>query len=186
MIIDAGVGTASDVAIAMELGADGVLLNTGIAQAGDPVRMARAMRSAIQAGRDAFLAGRIPKRLYASASSPEDGLIHSPARVSGIMASLRVADVLGPTGQVAQRLPSFEERPRATRRWPKPSIRRSSRAIICSWKPGTGVGKSFAYLVPAILAAAQNENSASARTRRDLDAHDQPAGTTASQRHSLS
>ena len=71
IIIDAGVGTASDVAIAMELGADGVLLNTGIAGAKDPIRMAMAMRHAVQAGRLAFRAGRIPKKLYAKASSPE-------------------------------------------------------------------------------------------------------------------
>jgi len=71
IIVDAGVGTASDVAIAMELGVDGVLLNTGVAHAQDPVRMARAMRHAAQAGRLAFLAGRIPRRLYAKASSPE-------------------------------------------------------------------------------------------------------------------
>lgn len=77
VIIDAGVGTASDVAEAFELGADGVLLNTAIAHARDPVRMARAMRSAALAGRDAFLAGRIPKRLYATASSPEEGVISS-------------------------------------------------------------------------------------------------------------
>ncbi len=70
IIVDAGVGTASDCAIAMELGADGVLLNTGVALAKDPVRMARAMKLAVEAGRDAFLAGRIPKKLYASASSP--------------------------------------------------------------------------------------------------------------------
>jgi thiazole synthase len=75
VIVDAGVGTASDVAIAMELGAHGVLLNTGIALAKDPVRMARAMQAACAAGRDAFLAGRIPKRRYASASSPKTGLI---------------------------------------------------------------------------------------------------------------
>lgn len=75
IIVDAGVGTASDVAVAMELGADGVLLNTGIAGARDPVRMARAMKAACEAGRDAFLAGRIPKRLYASASSPTEGKI---------------------------------------------------------------------------------------------------------------
>ncbi|GIW91214.1 MAG: thiazole synthase [Pirellulaceae bacterium] len=75
VIVDAGVGTASDVAIAMELGVDGVLLNTGIAHARDPLAMARAMRLAVEAGRLAFLAGRIPKRLYASASSPEEGLI---------------------------------------------------------------------------------------------------------------
>lgn len=75
IIVDAGVGTASDVTIAMELGADGVLLNTGVALAKDPVRMARAMKLAIESGRDAFLAGRIPKRLYASSSSPIEGVI---------------------------------------------------------------------------------------------------------------
>lgn len=75
IIVDAGVGTASDVAVAMELGADGVLLNTGIAAAQDPVRMARAMKAACEAGRDAFLAGRMQKRLYASASSPTAGMI---------------------------------------------------------------------------------------------------------------
>ncbi len=71
IIVDAGVGTAGDVVRAMELGVDGVLLNTGIAHAKDPVRMAHAMRHAIHAGRQAFLAGRIPKKLYATASSPE-------------------------------------------------------------------------------------------------------------------
>jgi thiazole synthase len=75
VIVDAGVGTASDVAFAMELGVDGVLLNTAIAHAADPLRMARAMRAACEAGRDAFLAGRIPRRLYATASSPEEGTI---------------------------------------------------------------------------------------------------------------
>jgi thiazole synthase len=75
VLVDAGVGTASDAAIAMELGCDGVLMNTAIAGARDPVRMARAMRLAVQAGRDAFLAGRIPRRRHASASSPVDGLI---------------------------------------------------------------------------------------------------------------
>ncbi|MBS7458354.1 thiazole synthase [Coralloluteibacterium stylophorae] len=74
IIVDAGVGTASDAAIAMELGCDGVLMNTAIAGARDPVRMARAMRDAVSAGRDAFLAGRIPRRRHASASSPIDGL----------------------------------------------------------------------------------------------------------------
>lgn len=71
VIVDAGVGTASDVAQAMELGVDGVLLNTAIAQARDPVGMARAMRAACQAGRWAYRSGRIPRRLYATASSPE-------------------------------------------------------------------------------------------------------------------
>jgi thiazole synthase len=74
-IIDAGVGSASDVAIAMELGVDGVLLNTAIAHAKDPCRMARAMNRACQAGRDSYLAGRIPKKLYATASSPLEGTI---------------------------------------------------------------------------------------------------------------
>ena len=75
VIIDAGVGTASDVAFAMELGAAGVLLNTGIAKARDPLRMAAAMRDACRAGRNAHLAGRIPRLLYANASSPSEGLI---------------------------------------------------------------------------------------------------------------
>ncbi len=73
VLVDAGVGTASDAAVAMELGCDGVLMNTAIAGAREPVRMARAMRLAIEAGREAFLAGRIPRRRYASASSPVDG-----------------------------------------------------------------------------------------------------------------
>src|SRR5437016_1127895 len=75
VIVDAGVGTASDVAIAMELGCDGVLLNTGIVGATDPLRMAHAMRLAVEAGRLAAAAGRIPKKLYATASSPTQGLI---------------------------------------------------------------------------------------------------------------
>ena len=75
VIVDAGVGTASDVAAAMELGVDGVLLNTAIAHATDPVRMAAAMQAACYAGRQAFLAGRIPRRLYATASSPDEGRI---------------------------------------------------------------------------------------------------------------
>ena len=75
LIVDAGVGTASDAAVAMELGADGVLLNTAIAQAKHPVDMARAMRLAVEAGRLAFRAGRIPRRLYATASSPLEGTI---------------------------------------------------------------------------------------------------------------
>jgi thiazole synthase len=75
VIIDAGVGTASDVTIAMELGCDGVLLNTGIAGAKDPLRMAHAMRRAIEAGWLAYRAGRIPRKLYATASSPTEGLI---------------------------------------------------------------------------------------------------------------
>jgi thiazole synthase len=76
VLVDAGIGTASDAAVAMELGCDGVLMNTAIAKARDPVRMARAMRLAVEAGRDAFLAGRMPKKVYqASASSPETGLI---------------------------------------------------------------------------------------------------------------
>lgn len=77
VIVDAGVGTASDAAFAMELGVDALLMNTAIAGAQDAVRMARAMRLAVAAGRDAFLAGRIPKRLYATASSPLAGVIGS-------------------------------------------------------------------------------------------------------------
>lgn len=75
ILVDAGVGTASDVAIAMELGCDGVLLNTAIAAADDPVRMAQAMRLGVQAGREAYLAGRMPKKRYGSASSPIEGTI---------------------------------------------------------------------------------------------------------------
>jgi len=75
VIVDAGVGTASDAAVAMELGCDGVLMNTGIAGAKQPVLMAEAMRQAVEAGRKAFLAGRIPRKLYATASSPEHGLL---------------------------------------------------------------------------------------------------------------
>ena len=73
IIVDAGVGTASDASIAMELGCDGVLMNTAIAEAQNPVLMASAMRKAVEAGREAYLAGRMPRRLYASASSPVDG-----------------------------------------------------------------------------------------------------------------
>jgi thiazole synthase len=73
ILVDAGVGTASDAAIAMELGCDGVLMNTAIAAAGNPVLMASAMKKAIQAGREAYLAGRMPRKLYASASSPLAG-----------------------------------------------------------------------------------------------------------------
>jgi thiazole synthase len=75
VIVDAGVGTASDVAIAMELGADGVLLNTGIAHAKDPVKMAQAMKLALEAGRLSYESGRIPKKRYATASSPFEGVI---------------------------------------------------------------------------------------------------------------
>jgi len=80
VLVDAGVGTASDAAIAMELGCDGVLMNTAIAAARDPVMMARAMKKAVEAGREAFLAGRMPKKLYAAApSSPTEGQISSKA-----------------------------------------------------------------------------------------------------------
>jgi thiazole synthase len=75
VIVDAGVGTASDASLAMELGADGVLMNTAIAGAKDPVAMARAMRLAVEAGRLAYLAGRIPRKMYATASSPVEGLV---------------------------------------------------------------------------------------------------------------
>jgi thiazole synthase len=75
VIVDAGVGTASDAALAMELGADGVLLNTAVAGAQFPVQMAEAMKHAVIAGRQAFLAGRIPKKMYATASSPVEGMV---------------------------------------------------------------------------------------------------------------
>ena len=75
ILVDAGVGTASDAAVAMELGCDGVLMNTAIAEAKNPILMASAMKHAIEAGRQAFLAGRMPKRRYASASSPLDNII---------------------------------------------------------------------------------------------------------------
>ena len=78
MLVDAGVGTASDAAIAMELGCDGVLMNTAIAAAQNPVLMAQAMKKAVEAGREAFLAGRMPKKLYsASPSSPVQGTIQA-------------------------------------------------------------------------------------------------------------
>jgi len=75
LIVDAGVGTASDAAIAMELGADAVLMNTGIAGAQDAILMAEAMKNAVLAGRQAYLAGRMPKKLYATASSPVEGVV---------------------------------------------------------------------------------------------------------------
>lgn len=75
MLVDAGVGTASDATIAMELGCDAVLMNTAIAQAKDPILMASAMKHAVIAGRQAYLAGRMPRRMYASPSSPLSGLI---------------------------------------------------------------------------------------------------------------
>ena len=88
VIVDAGVGTASDASIAMELGADGVLMNTAIALARDPVGMATAMKLAVEAGRIAFLAGRIPRKEYASASSPVEGRIGvSPEQSRGAAAA---------------------------------------------------------------------------------------------------
>lgn len=75
LIVDAGVGTASDATLAMELGVDGILMNTGVAEARDPVAMAEAMNLAVRSGRLAFLAGRIPKKLYAAASSPFEGIL---------------------------------------------------------------------------------------------------------------
>ena len=90
VIVDAGVGTASDAAIAMELGADGVLMNTAIALAQDPVAMAAAMKLAVEAGRLAYRAGRIPRKPYASASSPVEGMHcrtrgHGPDRLTPSM-----------------------------------------------------------------------------------------------------
>jgi thiazole synthase len=85
VIVDAGVGTASDAAIAMELGADAVLMNTAIALAQDPVAMATAMRLAVEAGRLAYRAGRIPRRAYASASSPAEGLLPPAAPLDTVV-----------------------------------------------------------------------------------------------------
>ena len=81
VIIDAGVGTASDACLAMELGVDGVLLNTAVASAKDPFLMAQSMRDAVIAGRRAAFAGRMPKKLYANASSPTDGLMAPSSRI---------------------------------------------------------------------------------------------------------
>lgn len=83
VVVDAGVGTASDAVIAMELGVEGVLMNTGVALAREPVRMAEAMKHAIRAGRLAYCAGRIPKRLYGAASSPAEGVIERTGPVPG-------------------------------------------------------------------------------------------------------
>jgi len=80
VLVDAGVGTASDAAVAMELGCDGVLMNTAIAEAKDPVKMAEAMKLAVESGRLAFEAGRMPRRPYASASSPLEGVVGAGAR----------------------------------------------------------------------------------------------------------
>jgi thiazole synthase len=83
VLVDAGVGTASDASIAMELGCDGVLMNTAVAKARDPLRMARAMKLAVEAGREAFLAGRMPKKLYTAApSSPTEGVIASRSKAA--------------------------------------------------------------------------------------------------------
>jgi thiazole synthase len=99
VIVDAGVGTASDAAVAMELGADGVLMNTAIACARDPVKMARAMRLAIEAGRLAYEAGRIPKKPYASASTPSEGLLTRPVEPHGQAAGTRIPAPPGATSR---------------------------------------------------------------------------------------
>jgi len=86
VVVDAGVGTASDAAIAMELGCDAVLMNTAVAKAQNPVLMAQAMKKAVEAGREAFLAGRMPKKLYsANPSSPNEGVIASSSPASGLI-----------------------------------------------------------------------------------------------------
>ena len=178
MIVDAGVGTASDVTIAMELGVDGVLLNTGIAHAKDPLRMADAMRHATEAGRLAYLAGRIPKRLYATASSPEEGVITAEAAVVDSIALLRrrvhllrcttwtltAADILGPEGRIAARLANYEHRPQQLEMADAVARAIAAKRHLVA-EAGTGVGKSFAYLVPAILAATEAKHSS--RVRRD-------------------
>ena len=147
VIVDAGVGTASDVTIAMELGVDGVLLNTGIAHAKDPLRMADAMRHATEAGRLAYLSGRIPKRLYATASSPEEGVITREAAIVSSSTLLPVDVYIcyvddmthyrrrhswpgGPHRGAACRITSSG---RSSWRWPTPSRGRSPRSGI--WWP---------------------------------------------------
>ena len=86
VVVDAGVGTASDAAVAMELGCDAVLMNTAVAKAQNPILMAQAMRKAVEAGREAFLAGRMPKKLYsATASSPSEGVIASSSPAAGLI-----------------------------------------------------------------------------------------------------
>ena len=150
VIVDAGVGTASDACVAMELGAAGVLMNTGIAGAQDPVRMARAMREAVAPGRDAFLAGRIPRKRYATASSPVHGVIG--------LVSLR-AEGLGCRGAAAghpvpwfSNSPCNDYKPRATFRqllvedpahpncrhyvFPSP-FRPPSRGGVCAFERGS-------------------------------------------------
>ncbi len=98
VVVDAGVGTASDAAIAMELGCDAVLMNTAIAAAQDPVLMASAMRKAVEAGRDAYLAGRMPKKSYhAAASSPTEGII-SPAQANNDLAPSESGNEMAPPG----------------------------------------------------------------------------------------
>ncbi len=86
VVVDAGVGTASDAAVAMELGCDAVLMNTAVAKAQNPVLMAQAMKKAVEAGREAFLAGRMPKKLYsATPSSPSEGVIASSSPAAGLI-----------------------------------------------------------------------------------------------------
>jgi thiazole synthase len=86
VVVDAGVGTASDAAVAMELGCDAVLMNTAVAKAQNPVLMAQAMKKAVEAGREAFLAGRMPKKLYsATPSSPSEGVIGSSSPAQGLI-----------------------------------------------------------------------------------------------------
>jgi hypothetical protein len=95
VLVDAGVGTASDAAIAMELGCDGVLMNTAIAGAQDPVLMAGAMKKAVEAGREAFRAGRMPRKLYAATpSSPTGGLIGTGRQVKRLLAGILLATLL--------------------------------------------------------------------------------------------
>jgi|GEM_PF-8885 len=120
VIVDAGVGTASDAAFAMELGCDGVLMNTAVAGAQDPVRMARAMRLAVQAGRDAYLAGRIPRKRFASASSPLEGVFSEfqsicESRGHGAAHSAYGADASGPQLRAAPGPSDPRPGPRADR-----------------------------------------------------------------------
>src|SRR5690606_34018031 len=100
VLVDAGVGTASDAAIAMELGCDAILMNTAIAGARDPIRMARAMRLGVQAGREAYLAGRLKRKYYdADPSSPSEGLLPSTRAASARSRTRRDACVPAPSAR---------------------------------------------------------------------------------------
>ena len=149
VIVDAGVGTASDAAIAMELGADGVLMNTAIALARDPVAMAAAMKLAVEAGRLAYRAGRIPRRHTPSASSPTEGKIAAARRAGSrrltsrtmpIARSRRSAARAGTRGgrsPLQRRVDRARSRPAPAGEWPSPAGPSTTRRSHRSTRPGT-------------------------------------------------